>query len=168
MGSTHSVVGTGANVPPMMAFMYRMKAAHQEGLTCRRKVGRRRILLGWPWEHSVGCGARRGWQKREAHRCKFWARPSKFDYQKVIPEAFMKWKVRYSMAIGDLDVALKIEVMKDSQKVLKQKIGKVEQQRYEIKEYDGCEHGIALRANPENQVEEATRQAAGWFNRYPH
>ena len=104
----------------------------------------------------------------------FCAHPSKLDFQKVIPEAVMKWKVPYSMAIGDLHMALKKEeVVKDLQKALKQKIGEPEQHRYEIKEYEGCKHGFAVRANPENQVEiaaakEATRQAVKWFNRYLH
>lgn len=103
----------------------------------------------------------------------FCAHPSKLDFQKLIPKAVLQQKVPYSMAIGDLDRALRKEAVEELRKTLEEKIGELERERYEIKTYEGCKHGFAVRADPENKVEivaaeQAAKQAVDWFNKYLH
>ena len=103
----------------------------------------------------------------------FCAHPSKLDFQRVIPEAVVQRKVPYSMAIGDLDWALKKEAVEELRKTLKERIGEPEKYQYEIKTYEGCKHGFAVRADPENKVElsaaeQAAKQAIDWFNNNLH
>jgi dienelactone hydrolase len=172
-------------VPPIIAFIYRAKpaAVYPSILAYARNVkndlpeGGKLGVAGFCWggygstmlcvESAVDAESDR------LIDAQFCAHPSKLDFQKVIPEAVMNFKVPYSMAIGDMDMALKKEVVEDLQKALKEKIGEPEENGYQIQMYKGCKHGFAVRANPENKVEiaaaeQATKQAVDWFNTHLH
>ena len=172
-------------VPPMVAFMYRAKpaAVYPRILEYARSVkkdlpeGGKLGVAGFCWGGygssmlCVECSVESGSERLiDAQFC---AHPSKLDFEKVISEAVDKWKVPYSMAIGDKDMALKKETVLDLQKALKEKIGEPEKHGYQIVMYESCRHGFAVRANPENKVEiaaaeKATKQAVDWFNKYVH
>jgi dienelactone hydrolase len=172
-------------IPPMVVFMYRTKpaAVYPTILAYARNVkkdlpeGGKLGVAGFCWggygstmlclEPTVDGGV------EKLIDAQFCAHPSKLDFQRVIPEAVVQRKVPYSMAIGDLDRALKKEVVEELRKTLKEKIGEQEKDQYEIKTYDGCKHGFALRADAENKVEigaaeQAAKQAVDWFNKHLH
>lgn len=181
-------------VPPMLGFMYRAAPAKayprileyaravRKDLPENGKVG----IAGFCWGgygSTMLCLETREEGKEESLiDAQFCAHPSKVDFEKVVTDAILKFKVPYSMAIGDQDMALK-EMVKDLQKALQQKIGEPyewkaavkrldpEECAYQIRTYEGCKRGFAVRANPENKVEiaaaeEATKQAVEWFSKY--
>lgn len=134
-------------MPPIVAFMYRAKpaAVYPSILAYARNVkkdlpeGGKLGVAGFCWGgygSTMLCveSAVNGESDRLID-AQFCAHPSKLDFQKVIPEAVMNFKVPYSMVIGDVDMALKKEVVEDLQKALKEKISEPEENGYQIKMY---------------------------------
>jgi dienelactone hydrolase len=91
-----------------------------------------------------------------------------------VVDAVRKFKVPFSMAIGDNDKFLSKEKVDKIEVVLKEKVGSGkgdDDYNYEIKVYKGCKHGFVVRANPSNEVEtaaaeDARAQAVAWLNKY--
>jgi dienelactone hydrolase len=87
-----------------------------------------------------------------------------------VVEAITRFEVPCSFAIGDQDF-LKIGVVEELQASLKVKVGVPEERGYEVRVYEGCGHGFAVRASEEKGIEdeaaeEAAVQVVEWFKRY--
>jgi dienelactone hydrolase len=100
----------------------------------------------------------------------FCAHPSGIS-QKMVLDALTTFNVPYSMAVGDKDFVFKPDQVSATKAEAKEKVGAAEEHDYEIKTYEGCVHGFAVRALPGNEVEtvaaeDAAKQAAAWFNKY--
>ena len=101
----------------------------------------------------------------------FCAHPSALKAPDMVLDAVSKFHVPYSVAIGDLDFVMAIETVEKTEAALREKVGRPEENDYEIRTYPGCRHGFAVRAMPENKVEqtaaeEAKVQAVEWFKKY--
>jgi dienelactone hydrolase len=103
----------------------------------------------------------------------FCGHPYNLKAPDMIVEAVRKYKVPFSMAVGDEDVWLKREAIEETQAALRQ-FGSGEGEggyNYEIEVYSGCTHGFVVRAQPGNIVEteaaeRARAQAMRWLRRY--
>jgi dienelactone hydrolase len=100
----------------------------------------------------------------------FCAHPAGLKLPDDVIEAITKFKVPYSFAIGDRDF-LKLEKVHELQASLREKVGTEEEGGYEVRVYEGCGHGFAVRASEEKKIEdEAAEEAAGqaveWFKKY--
>lgn len=100
----------------------------------------------------------------------FCAHPSGIT-PKMVLDALTTFNVPYSMAVGDKDFVFKADQQTATKAEAKEKVGAAEEHNYEIKTYEGCQHGFAVRAAPGDEVEtvaaeEAAKQAANWFNKY--
>jgi dienelactone hydrolase len=92
----------------------------------------------------------------------------------MIVDAVRKFKVPFSMAIGDTDRFLSKGKVDKIEAALKQKAGSGkgdDDYNYEVKVYKGCKHGFVVRASPSNEVETAAAedarvQAVAWLNKY--
>jgi dienelactone hydrolase len=93
----------------------------------------------------------------------FTAHPSKMKF----PEEWEAIKKPLSMAIGDVDMGIGIEMVKDIKVVLEAK----KDVDCEVRIYEGAKHGFAVRANPKDEgqtksVGEAEVQALAWFTKW--
>jgi len=92
----------------------------------------------------------------------------------MIVDAVRKFKVPFSMAIGDRDQYLSKGKVDKIKAALKQKVGSGkgdDDYHWEVEVYNGCKHGFVVRANTSNEVEtaaaeDARAQAAAWLNKY--
>lgn len=89
----------------------------------------------------------------------------------MVVDAMKVYKVPYSMAIGDQDMAYDLKSVMATEALVREKIGTPEGNDYDIHIYKGCNHGFAARAHPGNKVEhqaaeDAAKQAADWYNKY--
>ena len=99
------------------------------------------------------------------------AHPSQLKTPDMILDAITKYKVPYSVAVGDVDMAWGVKSVHETQAALREKVGVPETNDYEIRIYPGCHHGFAARAKKEDKVEiegceEAAKQAIVWWNKY--
>ncbi|KAH7386538.1 hypothetical protein BKA64DRAFT_145508 [Cadophora sp. MPI-SDFR-AT-0126] len=106
----------------------------------------------------------------------FVAHPSKMAF----PSDWEKIAVPFSMAIGDVDMGIKIEHVREIQGVLEKKMkggvgegASVSKDEYvsEVVVYEGAKHGFAIRGDWEDEgqrksAEAAKGQALGWFARW--
>ena len=84
-----------------------------------------------------------------------------------IPGDFERVKVPLSVAVGDVDLAMKVELAREAKAILEKRGG----QRHEVIIYPGAKHGFAVRANvaEARQAESsagAEAQARAWFERW--
>ena len=101
----------------------------------------------------------------------FCAHPSALKTPDMIVDAVAKFKVPYSLAIGDKDMVMSHKATLETEAALKKTVGEPEAHDYEVKIYPGCTHGFGIRAFPDNKVEteaadEALIQAVEWYKRY--
>ncbi|KAJ4362000.1 hypothetical protein N0V83_010941 [Neocucurbitaria cava] len=104
----------------------------------------------------------------------FTGHPSRLDAPKQVIEAVEKFKVPYSLAIGETDIAMPRKQVERTEAELRTKVGRGEGENgffYEIVNYPGCGHGFAVRAKAGDKVaekgaEEAYEQAVTWFKRW--
>jgi len=95
----------------------------------------------------------------------FTAHPSKMKF----PDDYQKVAIPMSVAIGDRDHSMKVEMVKDVKEILEgEKTNTTENQ---LIIYPGAKHGFAYRANPNDsdQVEcagKAMNQALRWFSKW--
>ncbi|CAL3969413.1 unnamed protein product [Diplocarpon coronariae] len=100
----------------------------------------------------------------------FTAHPSGLKPPQFI-ESFRKFQVPLSMAIGDKDFVLSKEQVETIEAGFRQEYGDGAEPGYEIKVYEGCGHGFAVRADPMKVVENdgaggAAEQAVTWFRKF--
>jgi dienelactone hydrolase len=104
----------------------------------------------------------------------FCGHPYNLKTPDMIVDAVRKFKVPFSMAIGDRDRFLSKEKVDKIEAALKQKVGSGkgdDDYNYEVAVYKGCKHGFVVRANTSNEVEtaaaeDARAQAVAWLNKY--
>ena len=104
----------------------------------------------------------------------FCGHPYNLKTPDMIVDAVRKFKVPFSMAIGDRDQYLSKGKVDKIKAALKQKVrsGKGDDDyHWEVEVYNGCKHGFVVRANTSNEVEtaaaeDARAQAAAWLNKY--
>jgi dienelactone hydrolase len=107
----------------------------------------------------------------DAHFC---AHPSRVDTPAAIVEAIEKFKVPYSLAAAERDTRLTMKQVEELSAALRQRVGSGDGENgcyYEIVTYPGCNHGFAVRAKPQDEVEmegagKACEQAIEWFKRW--
>lgn len=93
----------------------------------------------------------------------FTAHPSKMKF----PEEWDAVKKPLSVAIGDVDMGIKIDMVRDIKALLEKK----EVVPCELTVYPGAKHGFAVRADPKDEGQtksagEAEDQALAWFTRW--
>ena len=93
----------------------------------------------------------------------FVAHPSNMKF----PEEWDAVRKPLSMAIGDVDLGINIDMVKDIKALLEKK----EDFPCEVTIYPGARHGFALRANPMDDAQtksarEAEEQALAWFRKW--
>ncbi len=86
-------------------------------------------------------------------------------------ESFQKFHVPFSMAVGDRDFVLSKDQVATVEASFRMYQGKGLEYGYEVKVYEGCGHGFAVRADPKKIVEneaaiQASNQAVEWFKKY--
>lgn len=104
----------------------------------------------------------------------FCAHPSAMQTPAAIVEAVSKFKVPYALAAAEKDHRLTMKHVDELEAALRVAVGDGEGENgcfYEIVRYEGCGHGFAVRAGPENVVEmegagRACEQAVSWFQRW--
>lgn len=121
----------------------------------------------------------------------FCGHPSGLKAPQMVLDAVSKLKTPYSMAIGDKDFVMGKGQVLETMAALKQKVGEPEANHYEVKIYpvrdsnpsnnavpygmtnvtQGCGHGFAVRAFPDNKAEveaseQACQQAVEWYKKY--
>ena len=99
----------------------------------------------------------------------FCAHPAGLKIPGDVLEAIRGFDVPYSFAIGDRDF-LKVEKVWQMRAKLREEVSE-EGEKYEVRIYEGCGHGFAVRASKEKKVEdqaaeEAAQQAVEWFKKY--
>lgn len=132
------------------------------------KLGIAGFCLGGHWssrlcaEHATEGG---GSYLVGAH---FTAHPSVVDPREFARLA-ERFKVPQSLALGDRDVGLPIDQAHDLETNLRE-VYRDNLDRLEVRIYDGCGRGFALRADPQtNEIEGgdmALEQAVAWFRRW--
>jgi dienelactone hydrolase len=133
------------------------EAIHADPTTSSLKVG----VAGYCWggRYTILLA-----QKENLVDAAFTAHPSKMEF----PTEWDKIQKPISVAIGDVDMGIKIDMVRDIKKLLEEmKDGK----RNEVVIYEGAKHGFAVRANPEDERQtksqgEAKDQAIRWFTRW--
>jgi hypothetical protein len=93
----------------------------------------------------------------------FTAHPSKMKF----PEEWDAVRKPLSVAIGDVDMGIKIDMVKDIKALLEKKTDVP----CELTIYPGAKHGFAVRADPKNEGQtksgiEAEKQAIAWFTKW--
>ena len=93
----------------------------------------------------------------------FTAHPSKMKF----PDEWEAVKKPLSVAIGDVDLGIKIDMVKDIKALLEKK----EDTLCELIIYPGAKHGFAVRADPKDEGQtksamEAETQALAWFQKW--
>ncbi|KAG9231137.1 dienelactone hydrolase [Amylocarpus encephaloides] len=94
----------------------------------------------------------------------FTAHPSKMKF----PDDWEEVKVPLSVAIGDVDMGIKVDMVKDIKKLLEEER---KEGRHKLIIYPGAKHGFAVRANPKDEcqtrsAQEAKAQALAWFGKW--
>lgn len=95
----------------------------------------------------------------------FTAHPSKMKF----PEDWDKLQKPLSIAIGDVDLGIKIDMVKDIKTLLEGQTKPKGQNEVVI--YPGAKHGFAVRADPKDESQtksagEALKQAIDWFTKW--
>jgi dienelactone hydrolase len=93
----------------------------------------------------------------------FFAHPAKFDPRQVV--AAVEKGVKVSFAHAAEDMSLPMAKVDETKRVMEGKEG------FELKVYEGCAHGFAVRATPGKEKEakaadEALQQAVEWFKKW--
>ena len=94
----------------------------------------------------------------------FTAHPSKMKF----PDEYEKVQKPLSIAIGDVDMGIKVELVREMKNLLEdEKLGG----RNEVVIMPGAKHGFAVRADPKDEgqtksAEEAKVQAIEWFRKW--
>ena len=93
----------------------------------------------------------------------FIAHPAKYEAAQA-EEAVAKG-VKLSFAHAEQDMSLPMSKVEETRKLLERKEG------FEVRVYEGCAHGFAVRANPGKEREgeaagEALGQVSGWFGKW--
>lgn len=101
----------------------------------------------------------------------FCAHPSALKTPSMIVDAVSTFGVPYSCAVPEKDMVFTLKAARETEAVLREKVGTPEAKNYEFVVHDGCTHSFAVRANPHNKVEyqgleDAARQAVNWFNKF--
>jgi dienelactone hydrolase len=106
----------------------------------------------------------------------FCGHPYKLTVPEMVIEAVRKWKVPFSMAIGDHDRFFPKQKVEETEAALRREVGRGDGEgeggyRYEIKVYEGCTHGFVVRAKVGSEVENAAAekaraQAVAWLKSY--
>ncbi|KAK7418764.1 hypothetical protein QQX98_003782 [Neonectria punicea] len=102
------------------------------------------------------------------------AHPSSLKLPNDILDSVRQFKVPFSMAIGDRDFAVSKEQVVELEARLREEFGNGDGEggyHYEIKLYEGCEHGFACRANRTKAFEDqsanmAALQAVNLFKKW--
>lgn len=100
----------------------------------------------------------------------FTAHPAGLKIPYDFVEGVRKFNVPFSMAVGDRDFVLSKEKIAEVEVGLRQEFGD-DGERFEVKLYEGCGHGFAVRADPKKKIEndgagKAAEQAVEWFRRF--
>jgi dienelactone hydrolase len=101
----------------------------------------------------------------------FCAHPSGLTLPQMVVDAISA-KVPYCMAIGDRDVVVRKTEVENLEAAIRQTVGVSSSANpYEIRSYEGCTHGFAVRAHPDDKHEMqcselAKDQATEWFKKY--
>jgi dienelactone hydrolase len=95
----------------------------------------------------------------------FTAHPSKMKF----PDEWDKVQKPLSIAIGDVDAGIKIDMVKDIKTLLEGQTKPKGQNEVVI--YPGAKHGFAVRADPKDEAQtksagEALKQAIAWFTKW--
>jgi dienelactone hydrolase len=101
----------------------------------------------------------------------FCAHPSGLSLPDMIVDAVTTFRVPYSLAQADVDIALPTKKVLDTEARLRQAVGDGQGEggyNYEIKIWKDCHHGFAVRSKPgEGEgAEGAKDQAIEWFKKY--
>lgn len=103
----------------------------------------------------------------------FCAHPSALKAPDMIIDAVTKFKVPYSLAVASKDFVMSKTQVEETDALLRQKTEGADQNdyAYEIKYYEDCQHGFAVRAKSgdvvqEKASEEACSQAVTWFKKW--
>ena len=101
----------------------------------------------------------------------FTAHPSGLTAPDDFIDGVRKFKVPFSMAIGDRDIILKKDAVASLEAALRQELGENQHYYYEVKIYQSCGHGFAVRADPKRTIEneaagKASEQAVDWFKKF--
>ncbi|KAF1963014.1 alpha/beta-hydrolase [Byssothecium circinans] len=107
----------------------------------------------------------------DAHFC---AHPSLVKTPDDFVNAVVRFKTPVCIAHAGNDMALSNQQMDETEAALRQKTGSGDGEggyHWQIRRYEGCGHGFAVRARPESEVEgkgaeEARGQAVEWFKRW--
>ncbi|KAL1861407.1 hypothetical protein Daus18300_008938 [Diaporthe australafricana] len=151
--------------PTVLGYVRAVRAS----LPLGSKLGIAGFCLGGQWssqlcaEHAVEGG--------DSHLvgAHFTAHPSNVDPLELARSA-QRFKVPQSLALGDRDVALPIDQARELETNLRD-VYKDNLDRLEVRIYERCGHGFALREDPrqidENEgAERALEQAVAWFRRW--
>lgn len=95
----------------------------------------------------------------------FTAHPSKMAF----PEDWDKVQKPLAVAIGDVDLGIKVEMVRDIKTLLEGETKPKGQNEVVI--YEGAKHGFAVRADPKDEkqgksAEAAFKQAVSWFTKW--
>jgi dienelactone hydrolase len=95
----------------------------------------------------------------------FTAHPSRMKF----PDEWEKVQKPLSVAIGDVDMGIKIDMVKDIKNLLESETKPKGQNEVVI--YPGAKHGFAMRADPKDEGQtksagEALTQAVAWFTKW--
>ncbi|EHK20865.1 uncharacterized protein TRIVIDRAFT_50504 [Trichoderma virens Gv29-8] len=100
----------------------------------------------------------------------FVAHPAGLKAPEDFSAAANKFRVPISFAVGDLDMVLSKDKIESIESSLKEVYGR-NSDDFEVKTYNGCKHGFAVRADPKRTIEDgaamhAAAQAINWFGKY--
>jgi dienelactone hydrolase len=104
----------------------------------------------------------------------FCAHPSALETPAAIVDAVSRFHVPYALAAAEHDHRLSMRKVDEVEAALRVAVGAGEGENgcyYEVVRYEGCTHGFAVRAGPENEVEmeaagKACDQAVEWFKKW--
>lgn len=106
----------------------------------------------------------------------FCGHPYKLTVPEMVIEAVRRWKVPFSMAVGDRDRFFPKQKVEETEAALRREVGwgdgeEEGRYKYEIKVYKGCTHGFVVRAKVGSEVEnaaaeQARAQAVAWLKKY--
>jgi len=86
----------------------------------------------------------------------------------VVPTDVDGIKLPYSVSIGDVDMAMAVDKVKEMERILKEK---GDDERYQCVIIPGARHGFAVRGNPNSEEDsekclQAEDQAVNWFKKW--
>ncbi|PVH78395.1 alpha/beta-hydrolase [Cadophora sp. DSE1049] len=99
----------------------------------------------------------------------FTAHPAGLKPQQFI-ESYQRFKVPLSIAVGDQDFVLSKDNVATIEASFREKYGEGTNMSYQVKLYEGCGHGFAVRADQKKNIEnggaqQAADQAVTWFKK---